>query len=143
MKSLPDSVRQYPATNTIPCSRGSVPVRSRGLLGFDPQDQTRIATAVSEIARNAFQLRRRRQGRISRSKATHRPQCLLIRVSDSGPGIADLNAILEGRYRSQTGMGLGIIGARRLMDHFEIESAVPGRGTTSLLKKFLPRNARR
>jgi signal transduction histidine kinase/CheY-like chemotaxis protein len=106
-------------------------------LGFDPQDQTRIATAVSEIARNAF--RYARDGRVDFSLAgvTH-PQVLTIVVRDSGPGVADLPAVLEGRYRSQTGMGLGIAGARRLMDRFIIDSR-PGSPTTVEMQKMVPR----
>ena len=65
------------------------------------------------------------------------PQVLIIQIKDSGPGIRDLENILEGRYQSSTGMGMGIMGARRLMDQFEIESA-PGHGTTVWLKKLLP-----
>ena len=109
------------------------------LLGFDAQDQTRISTALSEIARNAFnyagggKVEYLVEGRTA-------PQLFIIKVSDRGPGIRDLDAILEGRYQSQTGMGLGIIGARRLMDQFQIES-VPGKGTTILLKKLLPKRA--
>src|SRR4051794_21065321 len=109
------------------------------LLGFDGQDQTRIATAVSEIARNAFnyagggRVEFQVEGRIS-------PQLFLARITDSGPGIGDLDSIVEGRYRSETGMGLGITGARRLMDQFEIES-LPGQGTTVILKKIFPRRA--
>jgi signal transduction histidine kinase/CheY-like chemotaxis protein len=109
------------------------------LLGFDHQDQTRISTAVSEIARNAFnyagggQIEYLIEGAIA-------PQLFLVKVTDSGPGIRDLNSILEGTYKSQTGMGLGILGARRLMDQFQIET-VPGRGTTIWLKKLLPKRA--
>ena len=89
------------------------------LLGFDTQDQTRIATAVSEIARNAF--RYARGGQVEfRIEGITRPQVLRIETRDEGPGIPDLAAVLEGRHRSTTGMGAGIIGARRLMDHFEI-----------------------
>ena len=99
-----------------------------GLLGFDSQDQTRIATAVSEIARNAFQY----AGGGKVEFMVEEPPAFLIRVADHGPGIADLQAILEGRYTSATGMGVGIVGARRLMDRFEIEAA-PGAGTTVLL----------
>jgi len=109
------------------------------LLGFDAQDQTRISTAVSEIARNAFTYAR--GGRVEyvlEGKTT--PQLFIIRISDSGSGIADLKTILDGRYRSQTGMGLGIIGSRRLVDHFEVEST-PGKGTTVWLKKLLPARA--
>jgi signal transduction histidine kinase/CheY-like chemotaxis protein len=109
------------------------------LLGFDSQDQTRISTAVSEIARNAFnyagggRVEFVLEGRVA-------PQLFIIKITDSGPGIRDLDTILEGRYHSQTGMGLGIIGARRLMDQFQIDS-VPGTGTTIWLKKLLPKRA--
>jgi signal transduction histidine kinase len=110
-----------------------------GLIGFDNRDQTRLATAVSEIARNAVEYGG--GGKIEfRIEGSTPPQIFVIQVSDQGPGIADLAAILEGRYQSPTGMGLGIVGARRLMDHFEITSA-PRRGTTVVLKKILPRRA--
>ena len=66
------------------------------------------------------------------------PQLLLIRVKDDGPGFARLKEILEGRYRSHTGMGLGIIGARRLVDQCDIDTG-PDRGTDIVLKKLLPR----
>lgn len=110
------------------------------LLGFDPQDQTRIATAVSEIARNAFRYAGGGRAEFSVEGSTS-PQLLIIRVSDQGPGVRDLERILEGRYTSQTGMGLGITGARRLMDHFEIHSET-GQGTTVWLKKVFPRRSR-
>jgi signal transduction histidine kinase/CheY-like chemotaxis protein len=109
------------------------------LVGLDKQDQTRIATAVSEIARNAFTYAS--GGRVEfRIEGTTAPQVLCIEISDSGPGIARLDEILAGRYRSSTGMGAGILGSRRLMDRFEIRSK-PGEGTTVLLKKLLPRQA--
>jgi signal transduction histidine kinase/CheY-like chemotaxis protein len=109
------------------------------LIGFDGQDQTRLATAVSEIARNAFTYGG--GGKIEfLVEGSTVPQLFVIRVSDRGPGIADVGRILEGRYQSPTGMGLGIVGARRLMDHFEIRSA-QGQGTTVVLKKILPRRA--
>src|ERR1700694_5417979 len=96
------------------------------LLGFDRQDQTRISTAVSEIARNAFNYAG--GGRVEYLlEGRTAPQLFIITITDNGPGIPNLNTILEGRYQSQTGMGLGIIGARRLMDQFQIESA-SGRG---------------
>jgi signal transduction histidine kinase/DNA-binding response OmpR family regulator len=109
------------------------------LLGFDRQDQTRISTAVSEIARNAFnyagggRVEYLIEGRVA-------PQLFLIKVTDTGKGIRDLNSVLDGTYQSQTGMGLGITGARRLMDQFQIESD-PTHGTTIWLKKLLPRRA--
>ncbi len=105
-------------------------------LGFGVQDQTRIATAVSEIARNAYGYAR--GGRVEFSlDAVDGGQALVIRIADQGPGIADPDAILEGRYRSRTGLGLGLIGARRLMDRFDLETE-PGRGTRVTLAKRLP-----
>ncbi len=109
------------------------------LLGFDGQDQTRIATAVSEIARNAFAYAG--GGRVEFVvEGRTAPQILLVQVSDRGPGIRDLRAILDGRYRSGTGMGLGILGARRLVDRFHVDSA-PGRGTRVALRKLFARAA--
>jgi len=106
------------------------------LLGFEAQDQTRIATAVSEIARNAF--RYAGSGKVEFGvEGRTAPQLFEVVVTDQGPGIAHLSDILEGRYRSSTGMGLGIIGARRLMDQFEITSA-PGQGTQIVLRKLVP-----
>src|SRR5262249_43512127 len=103
------------------------------LVGFDVQDQTRIATAVSEIARNAFEYAR--GGRVEfQLEGSTPPQLLVVRVTDRGPGVADLAAVLDGRYRSRTGMGVGIVGARRLMDRFEI-TCPPGGGTTVVLTR--------
>src|SRR3984957_12638986 len=131
-------------TLAIASERDTVAARQRArqiarLLGFDPQDQTRISTAVSEIARNAFnyagggRIEYLLEGRIA-------PQLFIIKVTDSGPGVRDLDAVLEGRYHSKTGMGLGIVGAQRLMDQFQIDSAA-GKGTTVWLKKLLPKRA--
>ena len=108
-------------------------------LGFDSQDQTRLATAVSELARNVYSYAG--GGKIEfMIEGQTTPQVMLIRVSDKGPGIANLAAILEGRYRSSTGMGLGIIGARRLVDQCDIQTA-PKQGTAVVLKKMLPHRA--
>ncbi|HWG32132.1 MAG TPA: ATP-binding protein [Steroidobacteraceae bacterium] len=110
-----------------------------GLIGFDAQDQTRIATAVSEIARNAY--RYAGAGRVEfRLEGESAPQVILIRVRDEGPGIPDLERVLSGQYRSQTGMGIGIVGVHRLMDQVEIHTR-PGAGTDVLLKKILPPRA--
>jgi signal transduction histidine kinase/CheY-like chemotaxis protein len=106
------------------------------LLEFSPQDQTRIGTAVSEIARNAHEYAR--GGRVRFLLRTQGVPALVVEVKDQGPGIAGLEEILAGQYQSRTGMGLGIVGARRLMDDFEIESA-PGKGTTVRMSKALPR----
>jgi signal transduction histidine kinase len=109
------------------------------LLGFTTQDQIRIATTVSEIARNA--LRYAGGGKVefelSQEGAESR---LLVRVSDRGPGIERLADVLAGRYASATGMGIGIAGAHRLMDSCDIAS-VPGQGTTVHMSKRLPAGA--
>ena len=104
-----------------------------GLLGFEAQDQTRIATAVSEIARNAFEYAHggKVEFRLNGSRETFQ-----IIVQDRGPGFADLESVLSGRYRSRTGMGLGIVGAKRLMDDLQIETSE--KGSRVVLEKLLP-----
>ena len=94
------------------------------MLGFDNQEQIRLATATSEMARNAF--RYARGGKVTFNVETGRQQMLEIVISDQGPGIENLNDIFEGRYRSNTGMGLGIVGTKRLMDRFDITSSDAG-----------------
>jgi signal transduction histidine kinase/CheY-like chemotaxis protein len=106
------------------------------LLGFDPQDQTRIATAVSELARNAFGYAGSGRAEFALDP-TSVPQRFVVRISDQGPGIANLQTILDGQYRSPSGMGLGLVGARRLMDTFRIDSA-PGKGTSVEIGHRLP-----
>jgi signal transduction histidine kinase len=64
---------------------------------------------------------------------------LIVRVADRGRGIPHLDEVMSGRYRSSTGMGIGIMGARRLMDRFDIESTPSG--TTVRLEKLLPARA--
>ncbi|GAB2842422.1 ATP-binding protein [Pseudoduganella ginsengisoli] len=109
------------------------------LCGFASQDQARIATAVSELARNVYAYARKGKVEFSVEGSTA-PQLLVIRVEDQGPGIADLALVLSGRYQSRTGMGVGLLGARRLMDQCDIVTA-PGQGTTITLKKLLPGDA--
>lgn len=106
------------------------------LLGFDAQDQTRIATTVSEIARNAY--RYAKGGKVDFAlEGESVPQLLLVTVRDQGPGIENMTLILSGQYQSTTGMGLGLLGAHRLMDQVDVRTA-PGRGTDVVLKKILP-----
>jgi signal transduction histidine kinase/CheY-like chemotaxis protein len=109
------------------------------VLGFETQPQTRLATAVSEIARNAFAYAGGGKVEFLLEGATT-PQLLTVRISDEGRGIPNLEEILEGRYRSQTGMGMGLLGARRLMDQFSVVCP-PGKGTVVTLGKLLPRRS--
>jgi signal transduction histidine kinase/ActR/RegA family two-component response regulator len=131
-------------TITIKYEQDVVAARRRarqvaGLLGFEAQDQSRIATAVSEIARNAFNYAE--GGKVEfRVEGELMHQSLIIEVKDKGPGIADLESVLQGQYRSSTGMGLGIMGARRLMDVCEIRSSRES-GTTVVMAKTLLKRA--
>jgi signal transduction histidine kinase len=111
------------------------------LLGFDHQDQIRIATATSEIARNAVEYGRNGQVQFL-IELNAEPPLFIVRVTDEGPGIVQSDAILQGHFRSQTGMGLGLSGTRRLMDRFSIES-IPGKGSTVTFAKILPPDAAR
>lgn len=72
-------------------------------------------------------------------EGTSAPQVLSINVVDCGPGIAPLDQVLAGSYHSGTGLGLGIVGTRRLMDHFSVQSGADG--TSVVVKKLLPRRA--
>jgi signal transduction histidine kinase len=110
-----------------------------GLAGFARTDQARIGAAVSEIARNAH--RHGGGGEVTFGiEGDAAPQFLTITVRDEGPGIADLDAQLESLHPAPASMGLGILGTRRLMDEFRIES-VPAKGTTVVFAKQLPPGA--
>lgn len=102
-------------------------------LKLDNRDQIRMATATSEMARNAF--RYARSGKVSFALNLEPPQRLEVVISDAGPGIPNLDEILSGRYKSETGMGMGIIGTRRLMDEFDI--ATTSAGTSIRMAKRL------
>jgi signal transduction histidine kinase/CheY-like chemotaxis protein len=105
-------------------------------LGFSGLDQTRISTACSEIARNALMYGGGGELQISVEPGARR-QALVLTVRDRGPGIEDLESVLGGEYRSPTGLGMGIAGARRLMDDVDIESTAAG--TRVRMIKDLPR----
>lgn len=108
-------------------------------LGFDAQDQVRIATAVSELARNA--LRYAGSGRIEFALDAQplKDATLQILISDSGPGIGDLATAMSGA--TNTGEPkLGLVTAQRMMDHFQVNSD-RDRGTTVTLGKTIPRRA--
>ncbi|MEX2658442.1 MAG: ATP-binding protein [Acidimicrobiales bacterium] len=105
------------------------------LLGLERLDQTRLATAVSEIARNAFSYAGSGSAAFSLEHVGSE-SWLTVTVTDEGPGIVELDRVLSGAYRSRTGMGLGIVGSRRLMDRFDIETA-PGAGTRVTMAKCI------
>jgi signal transduction histidine kinase len=101
-------------------------------LGLGRQDQIRVATTVSEIARNA--LLHAGGGSLSFALRPGDAPLLLVAVEDQGPGIADLAGVLAGRGKGRNGLGLA--GAQRLMDRCEVRSE-PGKGTRVLLHKRL------
>jgi len=102
--------------------------------GFGTQDQTRIATAVSELARNVFNYAGR--GHVHFSVSESERQALLIAIDDDGPGIRGLDRILEGNDRSADASGRGILAGRRFMDQFNIETG--DKGTHIVLSKDFP-----
>ena len=106
-------------------------------LNFPAQDQVRIATALSELVRNVFQYTK--GGRVEFRLDDQPAPRLLIEVSDNGPGIRNLDDILAGQYVSKTGMGVGLVGARRLVDDFFIGTGA--HGTRIELVCFLPKRA--
>ncbi len=103
-----------------------------GLLGFAQLDQTRIATATSEIARNAF--RYAGGGRVEFSVKSGSVPALLIRIRERGPGIKDLQAIVDGQNWTAGRSGVETAGAKRLMDEFTTETDQAGGATVSMVK---------
>jgi serine/threonine-protein kinase RsbT len=105
-------------------------------LGFGLVDQSRIATAVSELARNVVRYASGAQGNVRlRTLSADRGTGVEITVSDDGPGIPDVELAMQAGFTSGAGLGMGLPGTRRLMDEMEIDSA-PGRGTTVTIRKW-------
>jgi len=103
-------------------------------IGFAGSDLTLIATAISEIARNIVVYAN--QGEISLSIAEKNGRRgILVVAQDAGPGIADIERAMRDGYSTGNSLGLGLPGARRLMDDFEIRSTV-GQGTTVTMRKW-------
>lgn len=103
-------------------------------LGMSVLDQTKMMTATAELARNILQYAR--SGEVRFGVVDTPRKGLTIVATDSGPGIPDIARVMTAGYVSKTGMGIGLQGAKRLMDEFDIES-VPGRGTTVTLRKYV------
>jgi serine/threonine-protein kinase RsbT len=102
--------------------------------GFGEGDQTVIAAAISEVARNIVRYATR--GEISLRPINHGPRRgLLVVARDEGPGIPDIRLAMQDGYSTGNGFGVGLPGTRRLMDEFEIVSEV-GRGTIVTMRKW-------
>jgi serine/threonine-protein kinase RsbT len=103
-------------------------------LGFSNTDATLMATAISEVARNI--LTHAREGLVTIStQNTGEVAEILVVASDDGPGIPDIQLALRDGYSTTGSLGLGLPGARRLVDEFSIESE-DGKGTEVVMKKW-------
>jgi anti-sigma regulatory factor (Ser/Thr protein kinase) len=129
----------------VPIDRDEDVVRARaetrslgGDLGFSRTDATLMATAVSEIARNVLTHASRGEIRLRPIREDLRFGLRVI-ARDSGPGIRDVSRVVDPHYASRDGLGLGLSGARRLMDDFEVESK-RGYGTTVTMTKWRKRD---
>jgi len=112
-------------------------VRERAVaLGLTLVEQTKIVTAASELGRNTVQYGGGGQVRIS-SAADGARRGLFLEFADQGPGIADIDLALTDGYTTGGGLGLGLSGARRLCDEFDIESQ-PGQGTRVTIVRWKP-----
>jgi serine/threonine-protein kinase RsbT len=93
---------------------------------YHPTDVVRVATAVSELSRNIYMYAQR--GDVTLELSEDRPGAALFRIiaADRGPGIKDLDAIMNGTYRSTTGLGRGLRGCKLLLDELDVTSGPTG-----------------
>jgi serine/threonine-protein kinase RsbT len=104
-------------------------------IGFRGSDLTVIATAISEVARNIVRYAGRGEIVLRTAEPGPRPGVEII-ARDEGPGIADIALAMQDGYSTGKSLGLGLPGAKRLMDEFEIHSEV-GKGTHLTMRKWL------
>jgi serine/threonine-protein kinase RsbT len=104
-------------------------------LELSSTDQTLLATAISEVARNITTYAQRGEVLLSLVRAPDGRRGVKVVARDQGPGIADLDAAMQDGFTTGGGLGLGLPGARRLVDDFDVRSA-PGQGTTVTLVKW-------
>ncbi|MEW1752626.1 ATP-binding protein [Streptomyces angustmyceticus] len=105
--------------------------------GFSIVDQTRVVTAASELARNAYI--HGGGGTVTIDHLMARGTAgLRLTITDDGPGIADIGAALADGFTTGAGLGHGLGGARRLMNDFDVRSA-PGQGTTVIATRWASR----
>ena len=103
--------------------------------GFSGSDLTVVATAISEVARNILEYAGDGEIALGVVRQNGR-QGIVVVATDRGPGIADISLAMQDGYSTGRSLGLGLPGARRLMDEFEIVSA-PDKGTTVTMKKWV------
>ncbi|MGZ3688150.1 MAG: anti-sigma regulatory factor [Bdellovibrionota bacterium] len=105
--------------------------------GFTGSQPTLIATAISEVARNILSYAKHGEIILSIVQAEDHHSGILVIAQDQGPGIANVELAMQDGYSTGKSLGLGLPGARRLMDEFKIVSTV-GAGTTITMKKWVP-----
>jgi serine/threonine-protein kinase RsbT len=118
--------------------------RARAMAGdleLTSTDQTLLATAISEVARNITTYANRGEVELSVVRDDNGREGIRVIARDQGPGIENLELALQDGYTSGSGLGLGLPGARRLVHDFNIETA-PGQGTTVTLVMWARPNAR-
>jgi serine/threonine-protein kinase RsbT len=103
--------------------------------GLSLVDQTKLVTAASELARNTLVHGGGGMARVEVVKSANGRNGVRIGFADDGPGIADIDLALTDGWTSGAGLGLGLSGARRLVDEFELTSKA-GRGTTVVVVKW-------
>ena len=103
-------------------------------LEFTGSDLTVIASAISEIARNIVEYAKQGEIEMRHSERNGRRGIVVV-ARDEGPGIRDISLALQDGFSTSGSLGLGLPGARRLMDEFEIVSE-PGKGTTVTMRKW-------
>jgi serine/threonine-protein kinase RsbT len=108
-------------------------------IGFTGSDLTVVATAISEIARNIVEYAGRGEIVFELVRDGGR-QGIVVVARDQGPGIPDVALAMQDGYSTNRSLGLGLPGARRLMDEFDVESH-PGRGTTVTMKKWVQKRS--
>ena len=136
---MPDESRAGETVVLIQSAADIVAARQQGRelasrLGLSAGDLTVVATAISEVARNILQYAGRGEIRLSLINSGPRAGLCVV-ACDHGPGIADVALALQDGYSTHKGLGLGLPGARRLMDEFEIVSEL-GKGTTVTMRKW-------
>ena len=104
-------------------------------LGFSTTDQTIIALAISEIARNIVSYAQRGDVTLSRVESAERRGIMIV-ARDEGPGIADIALAMRDGYSSARSLWVGLPGAKRVMDEFDLTSTL-GQGTTVTMKKWV------
>jgi serine/threonine-protein kinase RsbT len=103
--------------------------------GLSLVDQTKLVTAASELARNTLVHGGGGAAVVEVVKSANGRRGVKLHFTDSGPGIADVDLALTDGWSSGTGLGLGLSGARRLVDEFELRSK-PGAGTSVVVVKW-------